>query len=305
MIVVTGAGGFVGRQVVADLAARGIPYRAVSRKALDGAVSVGDIDLHTDWSEALAGADTIIHLAARVHVMNDTESDPLTAFRATNLEGTLALAEQAVPEGVQRIVFVSTVKVNGEATPPGRPFRADDVPAPEDAYAISKSEAEGALKTFGRKTGLEVVIVRPPLVYGPGAKANFAALAKLAAKGIPLPLGSIDNRRSMIGVGNLADLLIECALNDRAAGQTFMASDGQDVSISWLLREMAKAQGAPSRVFPFPVSLLEKLATLTGKQEIMRRLTGSLQVDISHTCETLGWKPPFSVEDGLRHALGR
>lgn len=305
MIVVTGAGGFVGRQVVADLAARGIPYRAASRKALDGAVSVGDIDLHTDWSEALAGADTIIHLAARVHVMNDTESDPLTAFRATNLEGTLALAEQAVPEGVQRIVFVSTVKVNGEATLPGRPFRADDVPAPEDAYAISKAEAEGALKTFGRKTGLEVVIVRPPLVYGPGAKANFAALAKLAAKGMPLPLGSIDNRRSMIGVGNLADLLIECALNDRAAGQTFMASDGQDVSIGWLLREMAKAQGAPSRVFSFPVSPLEKLATLTGKQEIMRRLTGSLQVDISHTCETLGWKPPFSVEDGLRHALGR
>jgi nucleoside-diphosphate-sugar epimerase len=241
----------------------------------------------------------MVHLAARVHVMRDESLDPLSEFRKSNVEGTLRLATQVAQARVKRFIFISSVKVNGEQTQAGHPFRADDLPAPQDPYGISKLEAEVGLREIARQTGMEVVIIRPPLVYGPGVKANFASMVKWLQRGVPLPLGAVHNQRSLVALDNLVDLIITCIDHPAAANQTFLVSDGEDVSTTELLRRMAAALKAPARLIPVPQYLLEWGATLAGKQAVSQRLFSSLQVDIMSTRKLLGWAPPVSLDQGL------
>jgi len=237
--------------------------------------------------------------------MRDEVDDPLAEYRKVNVEGTLNLARQAVAAGVRRFVFLSSIKVNGEATAPGNPFHADDVPSPEDAYGVSKLEAEQGLILLAAETDMEMVIIRPPLVYGPGVKGNFASMIKLIDKGVPLPLGAIYNKRSLVGIGNLVDLIIRCINYPAAANQVFLAGDGEDLSTTELLRAVGKAMGKSARLIPVPAGLLQFGATILGKRAMAQRLLGSLQVDISKTCELLDWKPPYRVEEGLRRCFER
>lgn len=304
-IMVTGAGGFVGAALVPLLRGRGDDVvLAVRREHGTGQVPVGDVGPGTDWRPALHGVETVIHLANRAHVMNETEADPLALFRRVNVEGSAGLAEQAARAGVRRLVFVSSIKVNGEATVPGRPFTADDVPAPEDTYGLSKYEAEQALAGIAARTGLELVVVRPPLVYGPGVKGNLRSLMNVVARGVPLPFGLIGNRRSLIGSGNLCDLLAVCARSPAAAGRTFLARDGEDLSTPELVRRMARALGRPARLLPIPVGLLRLAGLLSGRSGAVGRLLGSLEVDDAATRTTLDWHPPFSVDQGLSAMVG-
>lgn len=301
--LVTGANGFVGSSLCDTLCRRGVNFvPAVRKAALNGQISVGDLGPDTDWTAALDGCDVVIHLAARVHVMNDSASDPLAAFRAVNVDATLNLARQAIAKGAKRFVFVSSIKVNGEETT-NQAFTAFDEPAPIDPYGQSKLEAEIALQALGNATGLEVVIVRPPLVYGPGVRANFRRLMQLVKTGVPLPLGSIHNRRSMVAVDNLVDLLVLCASHPAAAGQVFMVSDDHDVSISELLRLLAAAMGKRSMLLPLPAGLIAGAAAMLGKSAVASRLLGSLQVDINHTKSTLQWQPPVSMEFALKKTV--
>jgi len=235
--------------------------------------------------------------------MKEEVTDPLAEYRRVNVDGTLNLARYAVEAGVKRFVFISSIKVNGEQIAPGRPFTCDDTPTPKDPYAISKLEAEQGLQQIALETGMEVVIIRPPLVYGPGVKGNFASMIKLVEKGLPLPFGAIDNRRSLVGLDNLVDLIITCIDHPNAANQVFLVSDGEDLSTSGLLRRVAKAMGKPSRLIPVPAGLLQLGATVLGKKAIGQRLLGSLQVDISSTRERLDWTPPVSVDEGLRRCF--
>jgi nucleoside-diphosphate-sugar epimerase len=251
----------------------------------------------------LGKADVLVHLAARVHVMRDTAVDALAAFRAVNVQGTLNLARQASASGVKRFVFISSVKVNGEATHKGRPFTAEDLAAPQDAYGISKMEAEQGLRQIAAETGLEVVIIRPTLVYGPGVKANFAALMRAVQRGYPLPLGAVHNQRSLVALDNLVDFIITCITHPQAANQTFLVSDGQDLSTTELVRGMAQAAGVPARLLPVSVWALHAGASLLGKGDVVQRLCGNLQVDISKARSLLGWVPPVSLEEGLRRAM--
>jgi nucleoside-diphosphate-sugar epimerase len=306
-IVVTGASGFVGQAICARANAGGVVVRGVTRSPCMLAaglqsIVVGSINQSTDWREALAAVDVVVHLAARVHVMADIAKDPLAEFREVNVEGTLNLARQAAMADVRRFVFVSSIKVNGEATQPGRPFTADAAPAPLDAYGISKMEAEQGLRAIAVETGMEVVIVRPPLVYGPGVKANFAAMMRWLHRGVPLPLGAIHNTRSLVALDNLVDLILTCVTHPAAANQTFLVSDGEDVSTTELLRRMGKAMNRPARLIPVPASLLKKAAVLVGKGDMAQRLCGSLQVDIQKTRQLLGWTPPLTLDQGLRKA---
>ena len=254
-------------------------------------------------SAEMADVATVIHLAARVHVMHDTASDPLAAFREVNLDATLELASQAAAAGARRFVFVSSVKVNGEATAPGRAVTERDVPAPQDAYAISKWEAEQGLRQIAASTGMEVVIIRPPLVYGPGVKANFAALMRAVQRGMPLPLGAVQNLRSLVGLDNLVDFIITCARHPAAANQTFLVSDGADISTPDLVRAIARASGRPARLLSVPVGLLASLAALLGKRAAVDRLCSSLQLDISKARGLLQWAPPVTLDEGLRRAF--
>ena len=306
-VLVTGANGFVGRAVCAQALARGMTVRGavrspcvlpagVERQVLEG---LGE---QSDWRAALAGIAVVVHAAARVHVMADTATDPLAEFRRVNVQGTLNLARQAAVAGVQRFVFISSVKVNGEATQPGRPFKPDDASAPLDAYGISKMEAEQGLREIAAQTGMEVVIIRPPLVYGPGVKANFAAMMRWLSRGIPLPLGAIHNQRSLVALDNLVDLILTCLTHPAAANQTFLVSDGEDVSTTELLRRMGQAMGCPARLIPVPAGVLKAAAALLGKRDMAQRLCGSLQVDIQKTREMLGWNPPLSLDQGLKKA---
>lgn len=266
-------------------------------------VVVGDVHAGTQWTAALTGVHSVIHLAARVHVMAEAAADPLAAFRAINTEGTLALARQAASAGVRRFLLVSSIKVNGESTRAGQPFTAHQDVQPADPYGRSKWEAELRIRELARETGLEFVIVRPPLVYGPGVKANFAAMMRAVQRGLPLPLASVtQNRRSLVALDNLVDLLITCIDHPSAANQTFLASDGEDLSTSDLLRRIGQAVNRPARLFPIPVPVLKVGAALLGKQGAAQRLLDNLQVDISHTRETLGWTPPITVDEGLRRA---
>ncbi len=308
MILVTGANGFVGNALCNTLRMAGLPVRAAVRdpfKQLTGveSVIVESIDATIDWAAALNGVQSIVHLAARVHVMDERAADPLDEFRRTNVDGTVNLARQAAAAGVKRFVFLSSIKVNGESTQPGCSFSADDPPAPEDPYGISKHEAELALRRVAEQTGMEVVVIRPPLVYGPGVKANFAAMMRWLARGVPLPLAAVtDNRRSLVALDNLVDLIVTCLNHPAAANQTFLVSDGEDLSTADLLKRMGLALGKPARLFFVPPGLLRFGAAMVNKPGIYQRLCGSLQVDISKTRQLLDWKPPLTVDEGLRWA---
>ena len=308
MILVTGANGFVGSALTARLASGRVGVRAAVRRPPTARqpgvehVAAPSLSADADWRRALTGVRAVVHAAARVHVMRDDARDPLAEFRSANVEGTVALARQAAAAGVERFVFVSSIKVNGESTPPDRPFSANDVPLPLDPYGISKLEAERALGDLARETGLPVVIVRPPLVYGPGVKANFFALLKWLQRGVPLPLGAIHNRRSLVALENLVDLLATCVEHPAAPGQTLLVSDGEDLSTTELLRRLATALGKRARLVPVPQQALIVAARALGAGSIAQRLCGSLCVDIAPTRRLLGWAPPVSVDEGLRAA---
>ena len=261
---------------------------------------MGDIDGLSNWTDALSGVKVVVHLAARVHIMRDEAADPLAEFRRVNVEGTLNLARQAAEAGVRRFVYLSSIKVNGEQTLLGKPFTEQDLPTPLDPYGMSKYEAEEGLRKLAQKTGMEVVVIRPVLVYGPGVKANFLNMMRWLHKGVPLPLGAIHNRRSLVALDNLVDLIVTCIDHPAAANQIFLVSDGEDLSTTELLRRMGLALGRPARLIPVPVSLLTAWAALLGRRDMAQRLCGSLQVDISKTQTLLGWKPPISVDEGLR-----
>ncbi len=261
---------------------------------------VGELGSDTAWHHAVVGADVLVHTAARVHMINDTAIHPLTDFRRVNVEGTLNLAQQAARAGVRRFVFISSIKVNGENTLPGKPYRAYDDPAPVDAYGISKYEAEQGLRDFASATSMESVIIRPVLVYGPGVKANFASMMRWVHRGVPLPLGGIHNKRSLVALDNLVDLILTCSMNPAAANQVFLVGDGEDLSTTELLRRIGTALGKPARLFSAPAGMLEGAASVFGRRDLARRLCGSLQVDITKTRDLLGWSPVVSVDEGLR-----
>ena len=305
MILITGANGFVGAHLCrwlreAGLGVRGAVRGAAAVKGLAGdAVSVvGDIGPETRWGEVLAGIDCAVHLAARVHVMREDAADPAEAFRRVNVLGTERLARCAAAAGVRRLVYVSSVKVNGEETH-GSPFTEQDAPAPQDAYGRSKWDAEQALQGMTRETGLEVAIVRPPLVYGPGVGGNFLRLLRLVDRGLPLPFGAVDNRRSLIGVWNLCRLLELCISHADAAGEIFLAADGEDISTPALVRHLAQGLGKKPRLLPVPPRLLRLAGAMPGLGGVVQRLTGSLRVDAGKAASRLGWRPVVPVAEGL------
>lgn len=307
-VLVTGASGFIGQALCSRLVVDGWGVCATLRNSGRGHALVpgceqrvvGEIGRDTDWLSLLKEVDIVVHLAARVHVMRERESDPLAEFRRVNVEGTLNMARQSSVAGVQRFVYLSSIKVNGEETVTGRSFSEEDQPAPQDAYAVSKWEAEQGLRELADKTGLEVVIIRPPLVYGPGVKANFLAMMQWLTRGVPLPLSAIRNRRSLVALDNLVDMIITCLVHPSAANQTFLVADGEDLSTPELFRRTAEALGKPSRLLPVPVGMLETGARLLGKRAVVQRLCGSLHVDISKARILLGWNPPQSVDQALR-----
>ena len=266
-------------------------------------VEVGDLDANTDWSVALTGVTSVVHTAARVHVMKDQTADPLAEFRRVNVAGTLNLARQASAAGVKRLVFVSSIKVNGEQTQIGQPFTEKDVARPLDPYGISKYEAEEGLRRIAKETGMEVVIIRPVLVYGPGVKGNFLSMMRWLHKGIPLPFGAINNARNLVALDNLVDLIITCLHHPSAANQIFLVSDGEDISTTQLLQYTASAMRVKSRLIPVPASIIQVVAKLLGKGEVAQRLCGNLQVDISKAHQLLGWTPPISASEGLRRTV--
>jgi nucleoside-diphosphate-sugar epimerase len=342
-LLITGINGFVGRGLAAALQESDCLVKGTEkgdRKAEKGegkrkngsqVFVTGEIDERTDWSEALDGIDVVVHLAARVHVMDDSAADPLAEFRKVNTAGTLNLARQAAVAGVKRFIFISSIKVNGEET--GRPetgdrrtgnkgkdgftqrrkdakvrgkgneessfFSESDVACPQDAYAVSKWEAEQGLMAIAEKTGMEVVIIRPPLVYGPGVKANFRLLMKWVKRGVPLPLGAVHNKRSFVALDNLVSFIICCMDHPRAANEVFLISDEEDVSTTELLQKMARAFGKRSFLLPVPVGLMTFVAGPLGKKDVADRLFGSLQVDSSKARDLLGWTPVVTMDEGL------
>ena len=308
-ILLTGASGFVGKAILKSAQQRSLKIRPVYR-SIDSAKSkpyaevVSELDGSANWSHALKGVDVVIHAAARAHIMREEALDPLAEYRRVNVEGTLNLARQAAAAGVLRFVFISSIKVNGEATAQGRPFTAYDALAPEDAYGLSKAEAEMQLKQVSQETGMEVTIIRPPLIYGPGVKGNFSRLISWVRKGLPLPLGGVThNRRSFVGLDNLVDLILVCIDHPQAANQTFLVSDGEDLSTTELLKKIGNALGRSTRLLWVPAGAISFMAGLMGKKGISMRLLGSLQVDIHKTRELLDWKPSVGMDEGLRKTV--
>ncbi|MHB8159805.1 MAG: UDP-glucose 4-epimerase family protein [Thermoleophilia bacterium] len=307
-ILITGINGFIGTGLRSRLLHSGHTVIGATNKAnstrlaLEGVetIAIGTVNAATDWRNALADCEAVVHLAARVHVMRDEATDPLAEFRAVNVEGTLNLARQAAEADIRRFVYLSSIKVNGEQTLPGRPFTEPNVPAPLDPYGISKHETEEGLRRLAQQTGMEVVIIRPPLVYGPGVKANFLNMMRWLHKGVPLPLGAINNRRSLVALDNLIDFIVTCLDHPAAANQTFLVSDGEDLSTTDLLRRVAAALNVPARLLPVPQKLLEACFSMLGKGDLAQRLCGSLQVDIAKAGKMLDWNPPVSVDEGLR-----
>ncbi len=307
-ILLTGGTGWVGGALGKALRERHpdtlAAVRVASGQPDSQTMVMGSLSGSLVWPATLNDREVVVHLAARVHVMKETASDPLQAFRAINTDGTLRLARLAAKAGVRRFVFVSSIKVNGESTLPDAPFGPIPADPPLDPYGRSKWEAEQGLRLLAAETGIEVVIVRPPLVYGSGVKANFASLMRAVQRGVPLPLASVThNRRSFVALDNLVDLLITCIDHPAAANQTFLVSDGEDLSTADLLHRLGEAMGKPARLFPVPPSLLQFGANLLGKGDMAQRLLGNLQVDIGHTRNTLNWSPPISVDEGLRRAV--
>jgi UDP-glucose 4-epimerase len=300
MILVTGASGFLGRNLI-DTFTFDVVTLGRTNLFKNDFFHRKEINSNENYEEALIGCDVVIHCAARVHVMHDSSTDALNEYNEVNTAGTLNLARQAANAGVKRFIFVSSVKVNGESTQLGKPFTEKDVRNPEDFYGKSKSEAEEQLLELANETGLEVVIIRPTLVYGPGVKANFASLLKLVSKGLPLPFGCIKhNKRSLVSVKNLVDLIITCIDHPKAANQVFLVSDDHDVSTASMVEHMSYALGKSSRLLPVPLWCYHLVGKLTDKSSVVDRLIGSLQVDISHTKDTLGWVPPQTLEDGFK-----
>ena len=313
-VLVTGARGFVGTQLSTSLSRMGWEIYQGYRNCIGPTRSRHMLEMAyidpkgepVNETAALYKADCVVHLAARVHVMKDVSADPLAEFRRINVQATIALARQAVAVGVKRMVYLSSIKVNGQSTKSNYPFTAIDTPCPTDFYSISKLEAEASLLQISAETGLEVVIVRPPMIYGPGVKANFEVMMRWLAKGIPLPLAAVtENRRSLVALDNLVDLIITCVHHPAAANQVFLVSDGEDLSTADLLRRLGVAQATPARLFYAPTAALKLAATFLGKQSVYERLCGSLQIDASKTIEVLGWKPPITVDEGLRRATAR
>ncbi len=308
-IAITGANGFVGKALINELSkSHQLSILAISRKPYDisnhnlhiNSFVIPDFSEATQFEKCLVGVDVVVHTAARVHLINDAVEDPLTEFRNVNCRNTLTLAAAAAKNGVKRFIFISSAKANGEISAFGHPLTEEDIAEPVEPYGISKYEAELELLKLASNTGMEVVVIRPPLVYGPGVKANFKSMMTWLNKGIPLPLGAIHNKRSLVSLENLVDFIVTCLSHPAAANQVFLVSDDEDLSTTDLLKRMASALGRPARLIPVPEGVLSLFAILIGKKNFSQRLCGSLQVDISKAKTLLGWIPPISVDDGLK-----
>jgi nucleoside-diphosphate-sugar epimerase len=303
-IAITGANGFVGRALLAACVEKNLGYIiAITRQRFESGLADVENIYPFNPQGTLNKVAVVIHVAARVHVMHDASVDPLAEFRAVNTQAPLEFAQTAARSGVKRFIYISTAKVNGESTLAGKPFTADDSPNPQDPYSVSKWEAEQGLSLIAQQTGMQVVVIRPPLIYGPGVKANFAALIRAVQCGIPLPLAAVRNARSLVGLDNLVDLIVTCIHHLNAANQTFLVSDGHDISTPQLLRTMAVAAGVADRQFAVPLGLIRTLGIITGKSTSLDRLCGNLQLDISKAQTMLSWVPPVSLEEGMRRAM--
>ena len=306
-ILVTGGTGFLGAALVGRLTAQKdlavvLPvrnYRSQPASPSLRVLQIEGLEADTNWRQALSGVDKVVHAAARVHVMKEASADALAEFRKVNVDGTLNFAKQAAEAGVKRFFFISSIKVNGEYTEPGKPFFADDMPAPVDPYGVSKLEAEQGLRALALTTSMEVVIIRPVLIYGPGVKANFLSMMNWIFKGVPLPFGAINNKRSLVALDNVVDLIMTCLNHPAAADQTFLVSDGQDVSTTDLLRKTGEALNQPARLIPLPVWMMKMLALTLGRRALSQRLFDSLQVDIGKNRQLLNWTPPLSLDKAL------
>ncbi len=305
VVAVTGATGFIGTALCKYLTERGFDVRPIVRYAELGsqAIAIGDVGPNTDWSRALDGVDCVVHCAGRAHILKDVSDNPLQEFRRVNRDGTLQLARSAEKAGVKRLVFLSSVGVVGATRKNAEVFDINSIPRPEWDYAVSKWEAEQALNHLAQEARLEITNVRPPMVYGPGVPANFLRLIKIVDLGLPLPLGAIQNYKSMVALANLLSFLEECILNDKAANRTFFVSDGNDLSTPDLIQLIAQALGRRVLLVPVPVFVLRILGQLTGRTQDVERLVGNLQIDTSYSCSTLGWAPPLSVESGISQTV--